>query len=1055
VAEFMVVLSGIKRTVLVLVALLAWASCAFSQQAQLSGFVRDPSGAVIPNVTISVQNVATGSEQTTTTNESGIYVFPLLPPATYRLAAEARGFQKKIVDNIVLDVSAKTSLNVELSISSGNESVTVSEASLNINTTDASVSTVVDHQFVENIPLNGRSFQPLMTLIPGVSVASSRSGISGELTVNGQRTEANYFTVDGVSANTGANPLSAGFSAGYAGSLLGTTTLGTTQSLVSIDALQEFRATTSTYSAEYGRTPGGQFTFSTRSGTNDWHGSAFDYLRNDAFDANNWFNNFYEQPRQAEKQNDFGGAFGGPIRIPHVYDGRNKTYFFFSYEGVRLRQPQAAQPYSVPSLELRAAAPASLQPFLNAFPLPNGPDNGDGLSTYTAGYVSPSSLDTTAIRIDHDFGDKFKIFGRFSNSTSNTLSRSTLYTGDLANPVNVDESIRSGTLGATNVLSSRLSNEARFNITQNNSDQKYSVDNFGGATPLDPNTIPGFSTTGWFAFYPFWDLLPYFGFYPVRSDQRQWNVTDSMSLVSGRHTFKWGIDYRRLTTDSLLPNYYEFALYSSADEILNNSSDYTLTTRSEGKMKPIYTNFSAFVQDEWKTTSRLNLSLGLRWELNPPPHDAYGNNPYNITSIDPATATVAPAGTPLWKTTYNNFAPRIGVAYRLWQAPGRQTVLRVGTGLFYDTGNAQASTGYWFGIGISSTTTTLGTPFPLTADQLANLPLPSAASPYNSSVVGFDPHLKLPYTWQWNVAIQQALGSNQSLTVSYLGSAGRRLLQQKEYDPSVLGNTNFVPNANGGNGLYITKNANSSDYNALQAQFERRLSHGLQMLLSYTYSHSIDDASTNFQVFSVERASSDFDIRHNFQAAATYNIPGNYSNRFAGAILKNWALDTRISARSSVPVDVFGLSFAEDSLGENISFHPDIVPGQPLYLHDSTAPGGRIINFNAFTVPTDPSGNPIEGNFPRNGARGFDAVQVDTSIQRVFPVTERLRLQFRAEAFNLFNHAIYGSIYNDLETGQPLFGAAYQTQNASLGGLSSLYQVGGPRSLQLALRIQF
>jgi Carboxypeptidase regulatory-like domain/TonB-dependent Receptor Plug Domain len=1051
-----------KKLLCALGCLLAVAFSASGQQGQLSGFVRDPSGAVIAGATVTIHNVATGSEQTTTTNDAGIYAFPLLPPATYRLMVEARGFQKKIVDNLVLDVTAKANLNVELAISSTNETVTVNGNGLNINTTDASVSTVVDRQFVENIPLNGRSFQPLMTLIPGVSVVPSTSGRTGELTVNGQRTEANYFTVDGVSANTGANPLSAGWSAGYGGALLGTTTLGTTQSLVSIDALQEFRVTTSTYSAEYGRTPGGQFTFSTRSGTNDWHGSAFDYLRNEAFDANNWFNNYYDQPRQAEKQNDFGGTLGGPIRIPHIYNGRDKTYFFFSYEGLRLQQPQAAQPYGVPSTELREQAPAALQPFVNAFPLPDpGSDNGDGMAIFTGGYVSPSHLDTVGIRIDQNVSDKFKIFGRYSDSSSGLISRSSLYTGNLANPAAINGTVRSGTLGATNVLSSRLSNELRFNITQNNSDQKYSVDNFGGATPFDPTSIPGFSSTGWLAFYPFWDMNPYFGFYPVRTDQRQWNITDTASWVVGRHSFKWGIDYRRLSTNSLLPPDYQFGLFSSEDEIIDNQADYIFALRTAGKMEPIYTNFSAFVQDEWKATSRLSLSLGLRWELNPPPHDAYGNNPYTITTTDPATSALAPKGTPLWKTTYGNFAPRIGVAYQIRQTPGHETVLRAGTGLFYDLGNAQASTGYWLGAGISSTTTfpNLSDPtipaFPLTPDQIANLPVPSTGTPYTSEVIGFDPHLKLPYTWQWNVALQQAFGANQSFTLGYVGAAGRRLLQQKQYDPALLGNTNFVAVADGGNGLYVTKNANSSDYNALQAQFDRRLTHGLQMLLSYTYSHAIDDATTNFEVFTVERASSDNDIRHNFQAAVTYNIPGNYSNRLASAVLKDWSLDTRISARSALPVDIYGVSFASDSLGATVNFHPDRVLGVPLYLHDSTAPGGRVINFAAFTVPFDADGNPIEGDFPRNGARGFDAVQVDLAVQRAFPITERVKLQFRAEAFNLFNHAIFGTIYNDMSYGTPLFGTAYQTQNTSLGGLSSLYQAGGPRSLQLALRLQF
>lgn len=1031
------------------------ASCAWSQQAQLSGFVKDPSGGVIAHASVSIHNDATGSEQSTTTNDAGIYAFPLLSPATYRLVIEAPGFQKKILDDITLDVTAKANLDVELAISSGSASVTVNDNAININTTDASVSTVIDHEFVENLPLNGRSFQPLMTLIPGVSVVPSTSGRTGELTVNGQRTEANYFTIDGVSGNTGANPLSAGWSAGYGGALLATTTLGTTQSLVSIDALQEFRVTTSSYSAEYGRTPGGQFTFSSRSGTNDWHGSAFDYLRNEDFDANNWFNNYYGESRQAEKQNDFGSTFGGPFSIPHLYDGRDKTYFFFSYEGLRLREPQAAQTYGVPSLTLRQGAPAALQPFLDAFPLPNGPDQGDGMSTFVGGYVSPSSDDTTSVRIDQNVSEKVKVFARFSDSTSNTISRSTLYTGDLANPVNVDSAVRSGTIGATYILSPTISNEFRFNITQNDSEQKYSIDSFGGATSFDPSSIPGFSSTSWLAFYPFWDLYPYFGFYPVRTDQHQYNVIDTVNMVRGRHNLKFGVDWRRLSTNSLLPPNYQFGLYSSADEILDNQSDYIFALRTEGKMEPIYINFSAFLQDEWRVTSRLSLSLGLRWDLNPAPTDAYGNNPYTINSTNLATLALAPANSPLWRTTNGNFGPRIGLAYQIRQNPGHELVLRAGGGLFYDTGNTQASTGYWLGAGISSTTSFSGSAFPLTADQINNLPAPSATPPYNSEVIGFAPHLELPYTWQWNLALQQALGRDQSLTVSYVGSAGRRLLMQKQYDPTIYGNPNFISEADGGQGLYLTTNAAASNYDALQVQFDRRLSHGLQALLSYTYSHAIDDATTNFQVFTDEWASSDYDIRHNFQAALTYNIPGQYSNRVASALLKNWAIDSRISARSALPVDIWGDSFATNSLGETLNFHPNYVAGQPIYINDPSAPGGRIINFNAFSVATDSSGNPIEGNFPRNGTRGFNAVQVDATIQRNFPLGDRFRLQFRAEAFNLFNHAIFGSIYNDLSTGEPLFGTAYQTQNTSLGGLSSLYQVGGSRSLQLALRLSF
>ncbi len=268
--------------------------------------------------------------------------------ANIRLHAEATGFSPYTQTGITVTTAQNLELDFRIKIGGAEQSVTVDGGGAQINTTDASVSTVIDRQFVENIPLNGRSFQSLLTIVPGVSVVPSKGqGYGGELSVNGQRTESNYYTVDGIAANIGASPnVSPGFAAGLAGATPGQTVLGTTQSLVSIDALQEFRATTSTYSAEYGRTPGGQFSFSTRSGTNQFHGSVFDYLRNDAMDANSTFNKRSTPviARQEERQNDFGGTLGGPVRIPGLYNGTDRTFFFFSYEGLRLKHLMQPRP---------------------------------------------------------------------------------------------------------------------------------------------------------------------------------------------------------------------------------------------------------------------------------------------------------------------------------------------------------------------------------------------------------------------------------------------------------------------------------------------------------------------------------------------------------------------------------------------------------------------------------------------------------------------------------------------------------------------------------------
>lgn len=1020
------------------------------QSATIGGQVIDPSGALVSDVQITLSNDLTHTVLRTKSNKVGIYNLPFVSPGKYTLHAEAAGFGPYTKTGIVLTTAQNLELDFRITVGGNEQSVTVSGAGSEINTTDASVSTVVDRQFVENIPLNGRSFQSLMTMVPGVSVVPVQTNQgSGEISVNGQRTESNYFTVDGVSANTGTLAYTPGFSAGYGGSLAGETVLGTTQSMVSIDALQEFRATTSTYSAEYGRTPGGQFTFSTRSGTNDWHGSAFDYLRNAALDANNWFNNYYGEARQAEKQNDFGGTLGGPVLLPKIYNGKDKTFFFFSYEGLRLRQPQAAQQYEVPSVALRTNTPAALHSILNGYPLPNGGDAGDGLSYFTSGYMSPSTLDTTSVRMDHSFSDRFKVFGRFNYAPSSNVTR---FSSDLANVISQQGKVKSLTLGSTNVINSHVSNEARFNLTWNDTNQQFSVDDFGGATPLNITDFPGLTNTDWLFFCVDYSTYPCTRFAPQVSSQRQWNITDTVIASVRRHNLKWGIDFRRLDNHASQPkNYGVVGFLDEPSFYTNLPGFYGAYHHTTSTMDPTYTNFSAFFQDEWKITDRLNASLGLRWELNPAPHDAKGNNPYGITSTNLATLALTPQGTPLWKTSYGNFAPRIGVTYQLHQQPGHETVVRAGAGLFYDTGNINASSGYFFGAGLTSRADFVGQQFPLTANQLADLPAPTAAPPYGLEVFGFDPNLKLPYVWQWNVSLQQALGANQSLTMSYVASAGRKLLLQKLYDPTVSGNSNF---ATGGFGLYLTTNAASSDFSSLQVQFQRRLSHGLQALFSYTWSHALDDVTSNFQVYTVERASSDNDIRNNFQAALTYNIPAGHSNRFASTFLGQWAVDARVSARSALPLDIFG-TYAVDSTGATVQFHPNKVSGQPIYLNQPGAPGGRLVNYSAFTIATDSSGNNIEGNFPRNGARGFNAVQGDVALRREFSFTERVGLQFRAEAFNVLNHAIYGSIYNSLDYGPDLFGMAYQTGNGSLGGLSPLYQVGGPRSLQLALRLHF
>ena len=386
-----------------------------STNASLTGRVTDPSHALIADAHISATNTATNFRYETTTNSSGESYLTNLPPGLYQLEIEKTGFKKLLKPGVTLHIQDAVELNFELTLGSTSETVTVQAGAPMLNTESATVSTVIDQTFVDNFPLNGRSFQTLIQLTPGVVVTATAFDDQGQFSVNGQRADANYFTVDGVSANFGVTGYFPLVQAG-GGALPALSASGGTNSLVSVDAMQEFRIQTSSFAPEFGRTPGGQISIVTRSGTNSFHGALSDYFRNSVLDANDWFGSFNHLPKPEERQNDFGGVVGIPIL-------KDMTFFFFSYEGLRLRQPQT-QETAVPDVESRQAAPATMQPYLNAFPIPNGSEVGSGLAQFNASYSNPSSLDAYSIRVDHIINSKLTLFGRYDYSPSSAAERS-------------------------------------------------------------------------------------------------------------------------------------------------------------------------------------------------------------------------------------------------------------------------------------------------------------------------------------------------------------------------------------------------------------------------------------------------------------------------------------------------------------------------------------------------------------------------------------------------------------------------------------------------------
>jgi hypothetical protein len=375
-----------------------------AQNAELSGQITDPTSLAVPNARVVVRSADTGATRAISSNQQGEYSVPALLPGPYNITVEATGFKIVQQNGIVVEVDQRARLDFALTVGSNTESITVQGSAPLLNAPDASVSTLIGNRFVENLPLNGRSFSSLIDLTPGVVLTPSNTFEQGQFSVNGQRPDANYFLVDGVSANLGTAGSGLTLGQGGAGQLPATSAFGGTSNLVSLDALEEFRIQTSTFAPEYGRTPGAQISVVTKSGTNTFHGTAFEYFRNDKLDANDWFANRNALARPELRQNDFGGVLGGPIK-------KDKLFFFGSYEGLRVRQPQVANTF-VPSLATRQNAPAVVQPLLNAYPLPNGPGLSNGTAAFAASYSNPSTLNSSGIRIDYLPWQRVTIFGR-------------------------------------------------------------------------------------------------------------------------------------------------------------------------------------------------------------------------------------------------------------------------------------------------------------------------------------------------------------------------------------------------------------------------------------------------------------------------------------------------------------------------------------------------------------------------------------------------------------------------------------------------------------------
>jgi carboxypeptidase family protein len=1049
-----------------------WTAVCNGQNAQIAGLIQDPSMLPVAGAEVTVRNEQTGGRRITTSNDSGFFSVFSLAPGFYRISVHANGFESIVRDGIKLDVAENARLDFALRVGDSRTEVTVHGGQPLINTDDASVGTVIDRDIIDQMPLNGRGIQSLIELTPGVVVTPVVDNNRGQFAVNGQRADANYYTVDGVSADfaagdlrsvlsRGATPFSVGQAGG--GMLPANNFLGTFSNLVSPDALQEFKIQTSTFAPEFGRSPGAQVGLVTRSGTNLYSGSLFEYFRNDRTDANDWFDNQQGLARPPLRFNDFGGSLGGPLQIPHLYNGRDRTFFFLSVEDLPMDLPQAAFSWQVPTSAARQNQSPLLASVLDAYPLPNRSSNPDGsnpaltgLGQFVGSLPLKQNQQTYGIRLDHSFHDRLGLFIRYNRAPSERVvgfpPDSDIILGGAGIPSNVETytiGTQMLTLGLTHTLTPHLVNEIRFNGSIESAEVRDTIGTLGGARS-PPNSLlfpAGYSPSDSLVTIFDSPLPDVFIGLQSRDQSRQLQFVDTLSWSKGSHLLKFGVDYRWFSPVEVSPRSNTFVTFFGLFGMQGSGSSVAplvvSAPNSDYRDAFVVGAFSSYAQDTWKVNKKLTFTYGLRWEVDPSPRLSAGeaNLLGGLSNLsDVSAAYVLPAGKPLYPTSWSNLAPRLGFGWQISETPVGKTVLRAGVGRFFDLGQA----------GFEDALVTPGATFGVQPIGPGS-PIQGTGPTLSSSLGGIAAaaRYKIPATYEWNVTLDQSIGQ-QTFSAGYIGAVGRRLTRYVALPDTTI-------DVFGSNG--------SSSYQAMQLQFNRRLSKRVSLLVSYTWSHSIDNLSSDIEGVDVtiktlaqfynpnlDRGSSDFDVRHSLNGSLIAPLPSP-GHGLAAILFRNWSANSIFFARSALPTDLLS------SDGDR----PNVIPGQPLYLYGAGYPGGKSYSSAAFSDP--PEG--VQGDLGRNVLRGFGAWQVDFALHRTFRLSERTSLQFRAETFNIFNHPNFA---NPSDFGDPShvtlaqtsgFGIANQMLATGLsstgvpGQLNPLFQIGGPRSMQFALRLGF
>jgi hypothetical protein len=1062
------------------------AGIAAGQDAQISGLIQDPSLAAVSDAEITLRNDQTGGRRTTHSSDGGIYSVTTLKPGLYRLTVRARGFETIVREGIELQVGENARIDFTLHIGDSQTTITVTGGAPLMNQDDASVGTVIDRNLIDRMPLNGRGIQTLIDLSPGVVTLPVIDSSRGQFVINGQRSDANYFTIDGINANFATGDtlsqnayvrLQAVPTFGQAGGgmLPANNFLGTFSNLVSPEALQEFKIQTSTYAPEAGALPGGQINLITRSGGSRFSGSLFEYFRNDKTDANDWFLNAAGAPRDPLRFNNFGSTFSGPLRLPHRSRangrGDDRSFFFLSMDTLIIRQPLPAIPIGVPSLTARQHAPPALAAMLDSYPLPTSetpaaayillPQYQEFLAGYTGSGTRRYDQQAWSLRVDQYFGPRLIFFAHYDHAPA---GRSEPITNAQASPSNIEHyDIHTDTLtaGLTYVITPSLVNDVRGNFSQQSTRDYANLDSSaGGRLPPASEVFPrGYSFADSTSQYSIGGAPEIFLGTFARDRARQYEVVDNLSWTRGAHRFRFGADYRRFLTGETnrrLEYLLSAAIYNPDGSFASESESAAAVINIDNDIEYLAPSFSAYAQDAWQLNRRFALTYGARWEVEPAPRTTRGaaNAVGGLTDLNDASNTyLLPPGHPFYPTSWTNVAPRVGFGWQLFEIAGQPAVLRAGAGRFFNS----AQGGFEDNSRGREVTESYG-PLPLGQLDLSNPLTESDRSLSQYFAVAAPRGYNLPSTYGWNVTLEQAIG-RQTVSAGYVGALGRHLIADIAILPTV---SQYA--------VHVVGNDASSSYNAMQLQWNRRFSGRLQILASYTWSHSIDNLSNDISPYAnnsiinartlaaylnpnSNRGSSDFDVRHSVNGAVIVELPGR--GHGLGALLRGWRANSIFFARSPLPFSIVPGLIGYDHLGP--------VAGQPYFLYGSQYPGGKRLNPNAFT---EWSGN--QPSTPgRNALRGFPAWQIDFALHREIRVAENRSMEFRAEAFNILNHPNFAnpatnSFFNSvLFIPTRSFGIATAMLANGLspslipGELNPLFQIGGPRIVQLALRLKF